>query len=61
MKCRQLLAQLEQTLSEKLKAGKYAKKGGFAEFQQDLQKIQKEYNTHTDLGVQVQCVCYNYF
>ena len=48
-----MLTQLETTLKEKLKTGKFAKKGDYAEFQQDLQTIQKEYSTHIDLGVQV--------
>ena len=37
----------------KMKEGDYAKNGGFAEFQHDLQDIQKAYNTNTGLGVKV--------
>ncbi len=52
-KCQALLEQLEASLMTKLQNGSYARNGGYADFQQDLQEIQRKYKTHTDLGVKV--------
>ena len=54
-KCHKLLGKLEAPLVSKLKKGYCAKNGGFAEFQRDIRKIQKEYNAGSDLGVHVHC------
>ena len=40
-------------MKEKLKRMQYAKRGGYAEYQRDLQDIQRKYNQTRGLGVQV--------
>ena len=52
-KCRRLLAELEQNLVTNLKEGKYAKSGGFVEYQEEVQKIRGRYESTAGLGVQV--------
>ena len=52
-RCRQLLVQLEQNLVANLKDGKYAKSGGFAEYQEEVQVISAQYESTPNLGVQV--------
>ncbi len=57
-KCRRLLAELERTLVTNLKDGRYAKSGGFIEYQEELQMIRAKYESTPGLGVQVRLFCY---
>ena len=43
--CRKLLAKLEQNLKLNLKEGRYAKSGGFEEYQEDVEMIENQYET----------------
>lgn len=52
-RCQSLLSKLEARLCTKQRKGAYIRSDGFAEFQKDLQDIEKKYMTHSDLGVQV--------
>ena len=52
-RCRHLLTDLERNLVANLKDGKYAKSGGFAEYQEEVQVIRAQYENTPALGVQV--------
>ena len=52
-KCWALLRSLEEQLMAKYIDGKYAKNGGFAEFQEELNAISSKYELGIGLGVKV--------
>ncbi len=55
-KCWAFLRSLEEPLMNKYKDGKYAKNGGFAEFQEELNAITSKYELGGGLGVKVICL-----
>ncbi len=60
-RCKKLLGQLGGDLTKKLQNGSFLKSGGFAEFQEEVTKVQKlysDYAKNTNLGVKVSFFLY---
>ena len=53
-RCQNFLSELDKILLQnKLKNGRYARSGGFDDFEWDLKELQRQYEFHTCLGQQV--------
>ena len=52
-RCQQLLAQLDKVLAERMEEEYYFQEGGYAQYQNDVDLVIKQYSLYNDLGVKV--------